>query len=150
MGNSNLGQRKELKTEITVNIPTRIFKCWVMVNERLSLNFNFFISEMGTINVPQWIVMQVAKRLQPRHGAWEIHSVSQFPVHSPPMTNCFLPLCICREIVGLREITDTSTFYSRDSMLDKFSHSLEQRGKGPMWIILQAIQRKPRCLARHR
>lgn len=64
-----------------MNTPARITKCWVMLNERLSLNLNFFISEMGTMDVPakdcSAEVDSVAKSHSP--AAWEMHAVSPTP-----------------------------------------------------------------------
>lgn len=121
------GANKGAQGRDTVNTPARITKCWVMLNERLSLNLNFFISEMGTMDVPP-------KGLLCRNGfsgqkpftrcMGNARSVPN-SLYTLLRTHCVPSLCICWEIMGLREITDTSTFSPADSMRGKFSHSLE-------------------------
>lgn len=145
IGSSNLGQMKVLKTEIQWSLIKCTGWCW--------MRDSLWTSISSLVKWGQW--------MSPKDCSAEMDSVAQGhsaaawhmgDAHSVPNPLYTLPRthCICWEITGLREITDTSTFYSADSMLGKFSHSLEQQGKGPIWIILKAIDCKLRCLARQR
>lgn len=141
IGSSNLRQMKVLKTEIQWN-PSK--DNWVLGDAGWETLFKpqFLHQSNGDNGCPPKDCSAEMDSVAQGHSAAAWHMGD---AHSVPRTHC-----ICWEIMGLREITDTSTFYSADSMLGKFSHSLEQQGKGLIWIILKAIDWKLRCLARRR
>lgn len=63
-------KKKRTQDRDKINLP-RIIKSWGD-GEMVSLSLNFFISEMGTINVPRWTEMQngfIGQDTLSQHGA---------------------------------------------------------------------------------
>lgn len=98
----------------------------------MSLNLNFPTSEMGTIEAPSldYCTNSMTWAPQLEQIAQEMHPMSPTISGIGPCLPFPIPSDLL-EVIGLKEITDTSTFSSSDYVLGKYSHSpYEQQGKG--------------------